>query len=34
LTKEQVAAAPEYKEDTPLIVLGASGKLQSLQFDH
>jgi hypothetical protein len=34
LTKEQVAAAPEYKEDTPLIVLGASGNLQSLQFDH
>jgi PRC-barrel domain len=34
LTKEQVAAAPEYKEDTPLIVLGASGSLQSLQFDH
>src|ERR1700735_3938047 len=33
LTKEQVAAAPEYKEDTPLIVLGASGNLQSLQFD-
>jgi hypothetical protein len=29
-----VAAAPEYKEDTPLIVLGASGSLQSLQFDH
>jgi hypothetical protein len=34
LTKEQVIAAPEYKEDTPLIVLGASGSLQSLQFDH
>jgi PRC-barrel domain len=34
LTKQQVAAAPEYKEDTPLIVLGASGSLQSLQFDH
>ncbi len=34
LTKQQVAAAPEYKEDTPLIVLGASGNLQSLQFDH
>jgi hypothetical protein len=34
LTKEQVMAAPEYKEDTPLIVLGASGSLQSLQFDH
>ncbi len=34
LTKSQVTAAPEYKEDTPLIVLGASGSLQSLQFDH
>ena len=34
LTKEQVMAAPEYKEDTPLIVLGAAGSLQSLQFDH
>ena len=28
LTKEQVIAAPEYKEDTPLVVLGASGSLQ------
>ena len=34
LTTEQVSEAPEYKEDTPLIVLGASGSLQSLQFDH
>jgi hypothetical protein len=34
LTKEQVTAAPEYKEDTPLIVLGAAGSLQPLQFDH
>jgi len=32
LTKEQVTAAPEYKEDTPIIVLGASGSLQPLQF--
>ena len=32
LTKSQVTAAPEYKEDTPLIVLGASGSLQSLQL--
>jgi hypothetical protein len=32
LTKEQVTAAPEYKEDTPIIVLGASGRLQPLQF--
>ena len=34
LTKEQVRAAPEYKEDTPIVVLGASGSLQPLQFDH
>ncbi|MEI9925323.1 MAG: PRC-barrel domain-containing protein [Bradyrhizobium sp.] len=34
LTKEQVTAAPEYKEDTPIVVLGASGTLQPLQFDH
>jgi PRC-barrel domain len=33
LTKDQVKAAPEYKEDTPLVVLGASGALQPLQFD-
>jgi hypothetical protein len=33
LTKEQVTAAPEYKEDAPIVVLGASGKLQPLQFD-
>jgi hypothetical protein len=32
LTKEQVRAAPEYKEDTPIVVLGASGSLQPLQF--
>ncbi len=31
LTKEQVTAAPEYKEDTPIVVLGASGTLQPLQ---
>jgi hypothetical protein len=31
LTKAQVAAAPEYKEDTPMDVLGASGSLQPLQ---
>jgi PRC-barrel domain len=30
LTKEQVTAAPEYKEDTPIVVLGASGSLQPL----
>ena len=32
LTKAQVTAAPEYKEDTPIVVLGASGSLQPLQF--
>jgi hypothetical protein len=34
LTKEQVTAAPEYKEDTPLIVLGAAGSLHPFEFDH
>jgi hypothetical protein len=34
LTKQQVTAAPEYKEDTPSVVLGAAGNLQPLQFDH
>jgi PRC-barrel domain len=34
LTKEQVSAAPEYKEDTPLIVLGAAGSLRPFEFDH
>jgi hypothetical protein len=34
LTKEQVNAAPEYKEDTPIVVLGAAGKLQPWEFDH
>ena len=33
LTKDQVTAAPEYKEDTPIVVLGASGSLMPLQFD-
>ena len=28
LTKDQVKAAPEYKEDQPIVVLGASGSLQ------
>jgi hypothetical protein len=32
LTKDQVTAAAEYKEDTPIVVLGASGSLQPLQF--
>jgi PRC-barrel domain protein len=34
LTKDQVSAAPEYKEDTPLIVLGAAGSLHPWQYDH
>ncbi len=34
LTKEQVMAAPEYKEGTPIVVLGAAGSLQPWQFDH
>ena len=33
LTKDQVTAAPEYKEDTPIVVLGAAGVLEPLQFD-
>jgi hypothetical protein len=33
LTKAQVAAAPEYKEDAPIVVLGAAGNLQPLE-DH
>jgi hypothetical protein len=33
LTKEQVTAAPEYKEDAPIVVLGAAGSLRPLQFD-
>jgi hypothetical protein len=31
LSKDQVNAAPEYKEDAPIVVLGASGSLQPLQ---
>ena len=34
LTKEQVMAAPEYKEDKPIVVLGAAGSLQPFEFDH
>ncbi len=34
LTKAQVAAAPEYKEDAPVIVLGAAGRLQPWDFEH
>src|SRR5512143_1393130 len=33
LTKDQVRAAPEYREDQPIVVLGASGSLKPLQFD-
>jgi hypothetical protein len=33
LTKDQVRAAPEYKEDKPIVVLGAAGSLKPLQFD-
>ena len=33
LTKAQVAVAPEYKEDKPIVVLGAAGNLQPLD-DH
>lgn len=33
LTKQQVMAAPEYKEGTPIVVLGAAGSLQPWQFD-
>ena len=34
LTKEQVIAAPEYKEDAPVVVLGAAGRLQPWDFEH
>ncbi len=34
LTKEQVSKAPEYKEDAPIIALGAAGRLQPWEFDH
>lgn len=34
LTKEQVNAAPEYKEDKPLVVLGAAGSLRPFEYDH
>jgi len=32
LTRDQVRAAPEYKEDKPVVVLGASGALETLPF--
>jgi hypothetical protein len=34
LTKEQVTAAPEYKEDAPVVVLGAAGRLRPWDFEH
>jgi hypothetical protein len=30
LTRDQVKPAPEYKEGKPIVVLGASGKLEPL----
>jgi len=32
LTRDQVQGAPEYKADKPVVVLGASGSLESLPF--
>jgi PRC-barrel domain len=32
LTRDQVRAAPEFKDDKPVVVLGASGNLESLPF--
>jgi hypothetical protein len=32
LTRDQVRAAPEFKEDKPIVVLGASGSLETLPF--
>jgi hypothetical protein len=32
LTRDQVRAAPEYKDDQTAVVLGASGKLSPLEF--
>jgi hypothetical protein len=34
LSKAQVAAAPEYKEGTPIVVLGAAGKLSPFEDEH
>jgi hypothetical protein len=34
LTRDQVKAAPEYKEGSPVVVLGASGGLQSMPSAH
>jgi hypothetical protein len=32
LTRDQVRAAPEFKEDKPVVVLGAAGSLEPLPF--
>jgi len=32
LTRDQVKEAPEYKEDKPVVVLGAAGNLEPLRF--
>jgi hypothetical protein len=32
LTRDQVRGAPEFKEDKPVVVLGASGSLELLPF--
>jgi PRC-barrel domain len=32
LNRDQVQAAPEYKEDKPVVVLGPSGRLESIPF--
>jgi hypothetical protein len=34
LTKAQVAAAPEYKEDTSIVVLGAAGNLSPFDYEN
>src|SRR5215831_21316972 len=34
LSKAQVAAAPEYKEGAPIVVLGAAGNLSPLDEEH
>jgi hypothetical protein len=32
LTRDQVKAAPEYKEEQPIVLLGASGSLEPLRY--
>ncbi len=32
LTRDQVRAAPEFREDKPVVVLGTSGALESLSY--